>query len=179
MGARHVRSRHGVTPDVEAGRARSRPLPGAVRNHRLPGCARSEARAARAPARLGASQRGSRAKPARAWRPVLRCSLVPQITSSVIDQSSGRAAKSRLAFLYHPNPETGFLHLPFISFKAGWCVSSPPATISFKCLSCSFMTSSAVFPWSGKSHGPPNWSHFIVFIGPASFVEPTHQLPDS
>lgn len=84
-------------------------------------------------------------------------------------QSSGRAAKSRLVFLYHAIPDKGFFHLPFIPFKALLCVSSPPATISFKCLSCAFITSSAAFPWSGKSHGPPNCLHVIVFISLASF----------
>ncbi len=79
-------------------------------------------------------------------------------------QSSGRSAKSRLAFLYHPIPERGCFHLPFISFKALSCVASPFATASFRCLSCAFMTSSAVFPWCGKSHGPPSCLHVIVFI---------------
>jgi hypothetical protein len=60
--------------------------------------------------------------------------------------SSGKAAKSRLVFLYHPIPARGCFHLSFISFKAPWCSSSPSATISCKCLSCTFMTSSAVFP---------------------------------
>ena len=64
----------------------------------------------------------------------------------VTDHSSGRAAKSRLVFLYHAIPEKGFFHLPFISFNAPLCVSSPPATISFRWLSCAFMTSFAVFP---------------------------------
>src|SRR5437879_5745931 len=72
------------------------------------------------------------------------------------DQSSGRAAKSRLVLRYHPIPEMGFLHLPFIAFKALSCISSPFATTSFRWPSCAFITSSAVFPWSGKSHGPPN-----------------------
>src|ERR1039458_10653352 len=31
------------------------------------------------------------------------------------------------------------------------------------------MTSSAVFPWNAKSHGPPNCLHVIVFIRLASF----------
>jgi hypothetical protein len=92
------------------------------------------------------------------------------------DQSSGRAAKSRLVFLYHAIPDTGFFHLPFISFKALSCVSSPPATISFKCVSCAFITSSAVFPRSGKSHGPPNCLHVIVFMSLASFVVFGRQL---
>ncbi|HEY4896109.1 MAG TPA: hypothetical protein VII01_08460, partial [Solirubrobacteraceae bacterium] len=61
-------------------------------------------------------------------------------------QSSGRAAKSRLAFLYHPIPERGCFHLPFISFNAPSCVASPFATASFRCMSCAFMTSSAVVP---------------------------------
>jgi hypothetical protein len=91
-------------------------------------------------------------------------------TALTTDQSSGRAAKSRLVLRYHPIPEMGFFHLPFISFKALSCVSSPLATMSFRWLSCPFMTSSAVFPWSGKSHGPPNCLHVIVFISPASFL---------
>ena len=86
-----------------------------------------------------------------------------------IDQSSGRARKSRLAFLYHAMPEMGCLHLPFISFKALLCVSSPLETISFKCLSCALMTSSAVSPRRGRSHGPPNCLHVIVFIAVVSF----------
>src|ERR1017187_3326956 len=92
------------------------------------------------------------------------------------DQSSGRAAKSRLALLYHPIPAMGFFHLPFISFKALSCDSSPPATISFKWLSCPFITSSAVLPWSAKSHGPPNCLHVIVFISLASFHSVPRQL---
>src|SRR2546428_381842 len=85
------------------------------------------------------------------------------------DQSSGSAAKSRLAFLYHPIPDMGFFHLPFIAFKAPLCVSSPAATISFRCLSCALITSSAVLPRSGKSHGPPSCLHVISFIGLARF----------
>ena len=91
-------------------------------------------------------------------------------------QLSGRAAKSRLAFLYHPIPDTGCFHLFFISFKALSCVLSPAETVSFKCLSCAFMTSSAVSPWSGKSHGPPNCLHVIVFMGLASLMSPDRQL---
>jgi len=48
------------------------------------------------------------------------------------DQSSGRAAKSRLVFLYQAIPDKGCLHLPFMPFKALSCVSSPPATVSFR-----------------------------------------------
>ena len=84
-------------------------------------------------------------------------------------QSSGRAAKSRLAFRYHAIPDRGFFHLPCISREALLCVSSPLATISFRWLSCAFMTSFAVFPWCEKSHGPPNCLHVIVFISLASF----------
>src|SRR5438270_11590837 len=84
-------------------------------------------------------------------------------------QSSGRAAKSRLAFRYHPIPDKGFFHLPCISLKAFLCVSSPPSTSSFRCLSCAFMTSLALLPWCAKSHGPPNCLHVIVFISLASF----------
>ena len=91
-------------------------------------------------------------------------------TSALIaDQSSGRAAKSRFVFLYHAIPDKGCFHLPFIPFKALLCVSSPPATVSFRCLSCAFITSSAESPWSGKSHGPPNCLHVIVFISLPSF----------
>jgi hypothetical protein len=96
---------------------------------------------------------------------IAACRRYPVMT----DQSSGRAAKSRLVFLYHPIPEMGFFHRPFISFKALWCASSPPATISFRWLSCAFITSSAVFPWSGRSHGPPKCLHVIVFISLDSF----------
>jgi hypothetical protein len=98
----------------------------------------------------------------------LPTAIHPDFSSS--DQPSGSAAKSRLAFLYHPIPDMGRLHLPFISFKAPSCVVSPLATISFRCLSCAFMTSSAVFPWCGKSHGPPNCLQVIVFISLDSFV---------
>jgi hypothetical protein len=91
-------------------------------------------------------------------------------------QSSGRAAKSRLAFLYHPIPEMGCFHLPFISFKALSCVASPFATTSFRCLSCAFTTSSAVFPWCGNSHGPPNCLHVIVFTSRAPFIVCRRQL---
>src|SRR5258705_8907794 len=85
-------------------------------------------------------------------------------------QSMGRAAKSFFVFIYHPIPFMGFFHLPCISFKALWCVSSPPATTSFKCLSCAFMTSSAVFPWNAVSQGPPICLHVIVFINITPFV---------
>src|SRR2546422_11122823 len=80
------------------------------------------------------------------------------------DQSSGRAAKSFFVFRYHPIPRMGFFHLPCISFKAPLCVSSPMATISFKCLSSAFITSSAVFPWNATSHGPPICLHVMVFM---------------
>src|SRR3984893_18280714 len=93
----------------------------------------------------------------------------PPAFKGALNQSSGRAAKSRLVFLYHAIPDKGCFHLPFIAFKALLCVSSPPATISFRCLSCTFITSSGVLPWSGKSHGPPNCLHVIVFISLASF----------
>lgn len=63
----------------------------------------------------------------------------------------------------------GCFHLPFISCSALSCVVSPFATTSFRCLSCALMTSSAVSPWCGKSHGPPNCLHVIVFTGLASF----------
>ena len=52
----------------------------------------------------------------------------------LLGQSSGRAAKSRLALRYHPIPEIGRFHLPFISFNAGSCASSPPATTVFEML---------------------------------------------
>src|ERR1700687_5757249 len=90
-------------------------------------------------------------------------------TKRFTDQFSGRAAKSRLAFLYHFIPDLGCLHLPFISFKAPLCASSPPATDSLRCLSCALITSSAVFPWSANSHGPPNSLHVIVFMRLAPF----------
>ena len=48
-------------------------------------------------------------------------------------QSSGAAAKLRLVFLYHPIPDMGFFHRPFMSFKALSCASLPVATISFGC----------------------------------------------
>ena len=50
--------------------------------------------------------------------------LVPPAADEV-GQFSGRAPKSRLACLYHPIPETGCFHRPFISFAAGWCSASP------------------------------------------------------
>lgn len=50
-------------------------------------------------------------------------------------QSLGRAAKDFLVLRYQPIPEMGFFHLPCMSFRALWCVPSPPATISFRCLS--------------------------------------------
>jgi hypothetical protein len=86
------------------------------------------------------------------------------------DQSSGRAAKAFFVFMYHPIPDMGFFHLSFIIFKAILWVSSPPATISFRCLSSAFITSSAVLPWNGLSHGPPICLHVIVFIRINSFV---------
>src|SRR4051794_17814081 len=80
-------------------------------------------------------------------------------------QASGSPAKSRLTLRYHPSPAIGRFHLPFMSFRAGSCAPSPPSTISFKCLSWALITSSAVEPWSSKSHGPPSWRHVITFIG--------------
>ena len=68
-------------------------------------------------------------------------------------QSSGRAVKSRLACLYHPIPEMGCFHRPFISLEAGWCSSSPPFAISLRCRSWAFMTSSAVAPPDGQVAG--------------------------
>src|SRR3989442_3812605 len=61
-------------------------------------------------------------------------------------------------------PERGRFHRPFICFKAGSCVWSPLATVSFRCLSCALITASAVGPRCTKSHGPPNCLHVIVFI---------------
>jgi hypothetical protein len=77
-------------------------------------------------------------------------------------QSAGRAAKSRLAFLCHPIPETGCFHLPFISFNAPSCVASPCATTSFRCLSC-----------------PPSRRAGAGSVGPIAvaktpFIPPTH-----
>ena len=63
-----------------------------------------------------------------------------EIDALPTDQSSRRAAKSRLAFLCHAIPDKGCVHLPFISFNALLCDSSPLETISFKCLSCALMT---------------------------------------
>src|SRR5712692_1514157 len=80
------------------------------------------------------------------------------------DQSSGRAAKDLLVFIYHPIPFMGFFHLPCIAFKALLCISSPPATISLRWLSSALITASAVFPWNATSHGPPICLHVIVFI---------------
>jgi len=88
----------------------------------------------------------------------------PSEGALITGQSSGRAAKLRLVFLYQPIPEMGFFQRPFMSFKALSCASSPSATISFRCLSCALITSSAVFPWSVKSQGPPSCLHVIAFI---------------
>jgi len=102
--------------------------------------------------------------------PMLGVATTPSAGAGVgTHQSSGRAAKSRLVCLYHAIPDNGFFHLPFISLKALLCVSSPLATTSFRWLSCAFMTSLAVFPWSWKSHGPPNCLHVIVFTRSPSF----------
>nr|AAP32760.1 unknown [uncultured bacterium] len=79
------------------------------------------------------------------------------------DHSSGRAAKAFFVFRYHPIPDMGLLHLPCMLFRAPLCVSSPLATISFKWLSCAFITSSALLPWNGALHGPPICLHVIVF----------------
>lgn len=112
--------------------------------------------------------------PAPSWlKAMLRPSAAPyqldMAEGALGGQSSGRAAKLRLVFLYHPIPDMGFFHRPFMSFKALSCASSPLVTISFRCLSCAFITSSAVFPWSVKSHGPPSCLHVIVFIRLVSF----------
>src|SRR5580700_8527671 len=87
----------------------------------------------------------------------------------IVDQPSGKAAKSRLAFLYQPIPLMGFLQRPFISFKARSCVVSPFSTMSFRWRSCALMTSSAVMPWCARSHGPPNCWHVMVFMRLVSF----------
>src|SRR5436853_2803627 len=89
-------------------------------------------------------------------------------------QSSGSSANLRLVALYHPIPEMGCLHLPFIALRASSWVWSPPATTSFRCLSCAFMTSSAVIPLLGRSQGPPSSLHVIVFIGPSSVGRCSH-----
>jgi len=60
--------------------------------------------------------------------------------------------------------------------RALLCVSSPAATISIKWLSCAFMTSSAVFPRNGVSHGPPICLHVIVFTFTTSFHCRVQQL---
>jgi hypothetical protein len=41
-----------------------------------------------------------------------------------------------------------------------------------RCRSCAFMTSSAVMPWSGRSHGPPNCLHVMVFVEEPVMVTP-------
>ena len=87
--------------------------------------------------------------------------------------------KAFFVFIYHPIPDMGFFHLPCMLFRASLCVSSPLATISFKCLSCAFITSSAVFPWNGASHGPPICLHVIVFIRLTSFHSVTGVLVTS
>jgi hypothetical protein len=104
----------------------------------------------------------------------------PRSTALMNDHSSGRAAKSRLVLRYHPIPEMGFLHLAFIAFKALSCVPSPPATASFRWRSWALITSSAVFPLSGKSHGPPTCLHVIVLISFASiFVVRSYPCQES
>ena len=80
------------------------------------------------------------------------------------DQSSGRAAKAFFVLLYHPIPDTGCFHLSCMLSRALLCVSSPPATISFRWLSCALITSSALLPRNEASHGPPICLHVIVFI---------------
>ena len=90
--------------------------------------------------------------------------LQPCEDALMTDQSSGRAAKAFFVFLYHPIPDTGCFHLSCMLFRALLCVSSPPASLSFRWLSCAFITSSALFPWNGASHGPPICLHVIVFI---------------
>jgi hypothetical protein len=93
-------------------------------------------------------------------------------------QSSGRSAKSFFVFLYHFIPDTGCLHLSCMLFRALLCDSSPFATISFKWLSCAFITSSAVFPQNGASHGPPICLHVIVFKFITSLeCTPAHTCP--
>lgn len=97
--------------------------------------------------------------------PVITSKWTPALVSPRRNQgSSGREANFRLVLLYHPIPEMGFFHRPFISFRALWCVSSPPATISFRWRSCAFMTLSAVVPWCAKSQGPPICLHVIDFM---------------
>jgi hypothetical protein len=81
-----------------------------------------------------------------------------------LGQLSGRAAKSRLTERYQPSPETGRLQRPFIWSRAGPWAASPPATISLRCRSWAWMTSSAVRPRCGWSQGPPICLHVIVFI---------------
>jgi hypothetical protein len=133
--------------------------------------------APRRPSRMTAAPDQAR-RPTRHWTPRhrrrgradARCRDDAERGSEVGNhQSRGRAAKSRLVFLYHAIPDKGFFHLPCISLKALLCVSSPLATISFRWLSCASITSFAVLPWKGKSHGPPNCLHVIVFMSLASF----------
>ena len=94
-----------------------------------------------------------------------RLCVGPSVTVSRSDRhSSGSAANAFLVFIYHPIPAMGFFHLPCIIFKALWCVSSPLATLSFRCLSSALITSSAELPWNAVSHGPPICLHVIVFI---------------
>src|SRR3954453_22574464 len=61
-------------------------------------------------------------------------------------------------------PEIGCFHRPFMSLRADWWASSPFATACLRCLSCALITSSAVLPWSGRSHGPPSSLHVMVFM---------------
>ncbi len=44
--------------------------------------------------------------------------VLPAIGGPVLSQPCGSAANSRLTCRYHPMPEIGLFHLPFMSFKA-------------------------------------------------------------
>src|ERR1035438_9816898 len=112
----------------------------------------------------GAVSRTPYGCPVSSWTTSAPLALQPCEDALMTDQSSERAAKAFLVFLYHPIPDTGCFHLSCMLFRASLCVSSPCATISFRWLSCAFITSSALFPWNGASHGPPICLHVIVFI---------------
>ncbi|HVM28052.1 MAG TPA: sigma factor-like helix-turn-helix DNA-binding protein [Mycobacteriales bacterium] len=79
-------------------------------------------------------------------------------------QPAERSANALFVARYHPIDRTGWRQRAFISSSAGSCAASPPRTASRRWRSCSLMTSSAVFPRSSTSHGPPSWRQVMAFM---------------
>ena len=78
--------------------------------------------------------------------------------------SSGSSAKARLAPRYQSIDFLGRRQRPHsVPGFPGW-LASPARTASRRCLSRALMTSSALSPRCGASHGPPSWRQVAVFM---------------